>query len=489
MNDAEKPETANGSNGVTANGAASENGSNSTSGQQADAQKTEALSYRGAPYPAQPGLEMSEAILRQRAAAAKDKNPEDSVERVYRGVRYVDGERYAPERIQVTQGLGAGPLQWFFDRRVENKQLTGLLASKVISVVGLIFLSWILLARSGQRQLTNQVVSELSATAKELNEQAIASAPADGVLLDAAEEYAALEELPDDLRTATRASLQTRLDLNQLEYVAVVSPELRIVVNSSNDRSGELLNPNNLVSSALRQREPKSAISRQTVTELQQLGISVPDIDEAALVQYSVMPIFAEGMPTNSAGVSNSVIGALVIGEVLGEDSAIVQDALTNFSEGYSEIYLEEPNGSFDLVAIAQAGEVVPQQNAQGVDFDFLKRAQQAASAGQSPGIVSNQFKLASGEPYTVAATAIVDGDGKPIGVLQRGLPEEVLEKPGRQLPVVAAGRGAAVATNRFHHCPLARPLGCQATAKSTGSNRKLRLGQSRCSRRCFCPR
>ncbi|MEL7358573.1 MAG: GAF domain-containing protein [Cyanobacteria bacterium J06560_6] len=433
-NDAAKSEAANGFNGITGNGAlnssAGDGPSSSPSESQTDGpsrQLENNLSYRGAPYPERRDLEMSEAILRQRAETAEADIAQPPAERVYRGVRYLDGERYAPERIQVTQGKGSGPLQWFYDRRVENKQLTGLLASKVLSVVGLVFLSWILLARSSQRQLTNQVVSELSAIAKELGDQAIATAPADGVLLEAATEYAAFESLPDDLKASTRASLQTRLELNQLEYVAIVSPELRVVASSSNDRSGELFNPNNLVSSAVRQRESKSAISRQTVTDLQQLGIPVSDVDEAALVQYSVAPIFEGGTPTNRAGVGNSVIGVLVSGDVLGEDSATVQDALTNFSEGYSEIYLEEPNGSYDLVALAQSGELVPRQNAQGVDFSFLERALEAASVGLEPGIVSNQFRLTNGEPYTVAATAIVDGSGKAVGVLQHGLPEQVV--------------------------------------------------------------
>ncbi len=384
--------------------------------------------YRGATYPVGRDRDLADAIIQERSRTSSG---EASAERVYRGVRYQPGgPRYAPDKIQVTRKNDFGPVQWFYDRRVANKQLTGLLASKMLSVLGVIGVSLILLAMTGRQQLLNQVTSELSATAKELDVESIGGASSDGTLLEAAEDFSAFDELDEGLKQAARAALQTRLELNQLEYAALVNLEFRVIAHSTSDRSGEIFNPNNLVSSALRQSQPKSAISLQTITDLQQLGIPVPgSVEEAALVQYAVTPIFEGGTPTDKLGVRNPVVGALVTGDILDADSAAVAKPLTNFTEGYTEIYLQEPSGSFDLVARAQGGEVALGQNVGGsYDYDFLEETIQSA-ADQPNAVISERFRLPNNERYTVAATPIVDGSGKAVGVIQRGLPEAPLQR------------------------------------------------------------
>ncbi|MEL7330671.1 MAG: GAF domain-containing protein [Cyanobacteria bacterium J06560_2] len=433
MNDpAAQPEQANApqggpqTNGQTGEQLNGKGASEETPADNGSAAKTK-MTYRGAAYPEGRDREVSDAIIQQRAASTTDETDE---ERVYRGVRYKGTERYAPEKILVTRGSRSGPLQWFYDRQVADKQLTGLLASKMLSVLGVIGVSLFLLSRVGHSQLKDQAISELTATTARLNQPLPIPAPSDGSLVEAAEEYAELGEIDDGLRQRARVALQTRLELQQLNYVALVDPEFRVIANSAAARSGEPFNPNNLVSSALRQSEAKSGISLQTITELQQLGISIPSsVNEAALVQYSVTPLFIGGTPTNKSGVRNPVVGALITGDILDSGSPIVANTLTSFSEGYSELYLQEPSGSFDLAALSQAGEVVSGQNARAsYDFEFLDQTIRVAN--EQPGsVVSERFRQPNGQRYTVAATAIVDGNGKAIGVLQRGIPESMLQK------------------------------------------------------------
>ncbi len=385
------------------------------------------LTYRGRPYQGGRDREASAAIIQQRLAQ-EGSDPEPA-EWVYRGVRYVKGERYAPDKIKVTSGSNKDPVQWFYDRRVADKQLTGLLASKMLSVLGVIGVSLSLISITGRSQLRDQAASELSATAKDLNALSGAATLSEDVLIEAAETYVDSDQIGNELSQETQSALQARRDLNQLDYVALVSPEFRVIANSASNRDGELFNPNNLVSGALRQSVPKSAISLQTTTELRQLGISIPNyVNEAALVQYVVTPIF-EGGDVPADRSRGAVIGALVTGAVVDSESPVVTNALTNFAQGDSEIYLQEPSGSFELVALARSGSIVDRQNTEAsYDYAFLDQTIRAA-AEQPDSIVTERFRQPNGDRYTVAAAAILDGSGKPVGVIQRGLSESDLQR------------------------------------------------------------
>ena len=116
------------------------------------------LRFRGADYRTDRERLAAEKVLEARSSEPQEEN-ELTVERVYRGVRYSpDGERYAPENIQITRGSKSKINQWFYDRRVANKQLTGLLASKALTVLGFIFFPTMLLSRAGHRQLLSQTL-------------------------------------------------------------------------------------------------------------------------------------------------------------------------------------------------------------------------------------------------------------------------------------------------------------------------------------------
>ncbi|MEO0647221.1 MAG: hypothetical protein AAFZ17_13880, partial [Cyanobacteria bacterium J06650_10] len=241
----------NSQNGNGQNGAGRNDDASEANGKAVDPSADE-VTYRGAAYPGDKSRELSEAISAQRKAQGKT---EDTGERIYRGVRYSGGERYAPDKIQVTEASGTDLLQWFYDRQVADKQLTGLLASKILSVLGVIGVSVILLSRLGYKQLQDQAVSEVSATAKALTQVPATVVPSDGALVEAISTYTEAEGIEDALKQDARTVLQTQLELNQMDYVAIVSPDFRMIANTASDRSGELFNPNNLVSSAIRQSE------------------------------------------------------------------------------------------------------------------------------------------------------------------------------------------------------------------------------------------
>ncbi|MEM8503427.1 MAG: GAF domain-containing protein [Cyanobacteria bacterium P01_D01_bin.1] len=393
-----------------------------------DQSKKEILVYRGNQYDDGDDRQAAERIIAARSASGSQ--PEEAL--TYRGIRY-SGERYAPERIRITKKSRSALAQWFNNLPVADKQLAGLLASKMLSVLGVIGVSLLLLSATGRRLILNQAASELSATAKNLTREVAAPGLSEGILLEAAESSSELDspdEIDESLAQATRSNLRARLETNQLEYIALVDTDFRVVASGNTARTSDVFNPNNLVSNALRQREPQAALSLQTIAELRQQGISVPStVNEAALVRYVATPIFPAGSPLDETGVPVQPVGALIEGDIINRDAPIVVDTLTAFPAGYTEIYLQEPSGSFDLVALAESGEVLSgRRNGGTYDYDFLDQTIRAASDGQAPSAISERFKQPNGDRYTVAATAIVDGNGKAVGVIQRGLPERALQ-------------------------------------------------------------
>ena len=395
---------------------------------QVDAQRRrEALVYRGAQYQESKERELAQKIITARSRAGEQENDELT----YRGVQY-SGERYAPEKIRVTKGSRSAVVQWFNDLPVADKQLTGLLSSKILSVLGVIGVSLALLAVTSRHLLSNQAASELSATVSSLAQNLTEPELGEGILLETVEANAALDsrgEIEESLTQAARSNLRARLEANRLDYIALVDVDFQVIASGNTARASDIFNPDNLVASALRQRQPEAALSRQTVAALREQGITVPStVDEAALVQYAVTPIFPSGTPLDDAGVPAQPIGALITGDIVDQETTAVSSALTLFSDGYTEIYLREPDGSFESIALADSGELTRQQLGSTNNYDFLDQTIQAVGNRQTSTIINDRIQQANGDRYTVAATAIVDGNGQAIGVIQRGLSERSLQ-------------------------------------------------------------
>ncbi|MEL6813290.1 MAG: GAF domain-containing protein [Cyanobacteria bacterium J06598_3] len=416
------------------------NGSNSN-GQEAlpftgvPAAKAQPINSVGSTHPAVAGEPVGKGTYRGTSfdVNAASKSSAGSVsgrERVYRGVRYSsEGNRYAPEKIEVTAQSRLEGLQWFYDLPLADKQLSGLLASKILSVLGVIGISLLLLSMMGRRQLVEQAGSDLSATLTDLTEDTEVSALIiDSVLAQTAQDYeAAGAAIEDSKKNTAEVILQGEMAAAGFEYATLLGKDMRVIASGGPDRSGDLFNPDNLVSSALRQGVPKQAVSVLSVSELQQLGIqTVSNTDEAALVRYSAVPIFSGGTSADDALSRGEVIGALVTGDIVEGTSKAVADVLTHFPTGYSAIYRQDPSGGFKLVGRGEGGEsaVVQGSTSQYDDTDFLARAVQG-----TPELVSQRFRLPGGARYTVAAQSLLDGKGQSVGVMVRGLPEQSLNK------------------------------------------------------------
>ncbi len=346
-------------------------------------------------------------------------------DKAYRNVRYASqsGERYAPEKIRVTAKSPSKLLQSFYDLPVADKQLTGLLVSKILSVGGIIGLSLILLLVTGRRQLADQATSELAATANILTGEANAiRGPllTGGALVEAAEFYNETETTNERLAEDARIVLKSTLQSGELEYVSLVGTNMRVIAGGGANREGDLFNPDNLVAAALKQGQPSTATSLVSVVDMQKLGVSIPaSTDEAALLRFAVTPIFSGSNIEEDAVAQGQVIGALVTGDVIDSNSPVVASALNQFPKGYSAIYRKDPSGGFARVSLGSIGAADAAPDV--AQHQFLKDAISVA-----PGeVVSERFEGSEGD-YTVAATPILDGRGEPVAVVLRGLSEEV---------------------------------------------------------------
>ncbi len=352
-----------------------------------------------------------------------DRKP-DLPNRVYRGVgsNSNSGERYAPEKIQVTQNRRSGAFQAFYDLPVADKQLAGLLASKILSVAGVIGLSLLLLSLNARRQLFEQATSELSATAKNLA-GAAAGGPllTDNALIEAAEYYVDTGQVEEGLSADARSVLESVLLASDLEYVSLVGTNTRVIAGGGGDRQGDLFNPDDLVSDALKTGQPTTAISLVTLAELQQLGIEAPEnTDEAALVRFGVTPVFARNNVAEDAVARGEVIGALASGDVIDGESAAVTNALNQFPEGYSAIYRRDPSGGFARVALGRGQLDTAGSEPDVAQHQFLQDALNAPVRDA----VSDRFRGPKGDRFMIAATPLTDRSGKPIAVVLRGLSE-----------------------------------------------------------------
>lgn len=343
------------------------------------------------------------------------------------GGQTVGGERYAPDKIRVTANSRSGLLQSFYNLPVADKQLAGLLASKILSVAGVIGLGLYLLSATGRHQLREQAASELSATAKDLTSDVGGltlggSLLTDGALLEAAEFYDQTEQIDGSLAADARTVLRSALEAGDLEYMTLVGTDMRVIASGAADREGDLFNPGNLVSAALKRGQSNTTMSLVSLPDMQNLGVTVPpNTDEAALVRYGVVPIFSGGSATDDVVARGQVIGALVTGNVVDGSSAAIADTLSQFPRGYSAIYRLDPSGGFARVALGSSDSAgsVPELG----EHQFLEEAITVPEGG----VVSERFVGPGGDRYTIAAMPVVGGNGEAVAVVLRGLSEQMI--------------------------------------------------------------
>ncbi|MEM6591746.1 MAG: hypothetical protein AAF651_07800, partial [Cyanobacteria bacterium P01_C01_bin.73] len=182
------------------------------------------------------------------------------------------GSRNASSEVDVTitQPAGTSPAQWMRNLSVGKKQLTGLLASELIAVLGLVGVSSFSIIDSGRQQLFEQAETELAVMAladtslsqatQRLSQQAVNPA-----IVEVAAAAAAGQSPSADAIANARQLLQAEQAASKLEYATLVGRDKRIIAGANANRVGAQFDPEGLVGTVL--QNPRSITTFAIVSE------------------------------------------------------------------------------------------------------------------------------------------------------------------------------------------------------------------------------
>ena len=337
--------------------------------------------------------------------------------------------KWSPPRLRL--------IQWFYNLPIRQKQLIGLFASEVISIVGLVGVGAYLIVRGGRNQLVNQAKSELAVTEIHYNIKinqmgfGFRGQSDNAAIIELAHAYHEGREIDRDLEESTIQILKNELRARDIEYATLVGADLKIVANANLNRKGEYFNPNQLVEIALETGEQIKTseqidwpeLAAESPSYLRELAPGSP-----VLIRYTVTPV--------KHPETREPIAVLVSGDIVDRKNAIVQLTLKTLDGGYSAVYLRDRNSQeFRLSTSAKQANPNSSQSARAavyseylLDYELPSHhLLEQAIESELPVPVTERVKLAE-TYYTIAAKALYNHQGEAIAVLVRGTPELALE-------------------------------------------------------------
>ncbi|MGB7441023.1 MAG: HAMP domain-containing sensor histidine kinase [Coleofasciculaceae cyanobacterium] len=337
----------------------------------------------------------------------------------------------------------SGFLKWFYGLPLQKKQFLGLFTSEVISIIGLAGVGALLIVSVGRSQLTEQAESELAVT--EINYNIKINQMGFGfrgqsdntAIIAASNAHFAGEKMNLATQKQVKQILQNEIKAREIEYATLVGHDLQVIANANADRSGEIFNPNNLVSEVI--AKPRQ-IKTSEIVSGQELAKESPPMPSSwkggdALIRYTVTPVLNPQ--------TKKLIGVLVSGDVVNSKKTIVKDSLLALGGGYSAVYLRKSTGtdtmgeSSEEFALAVAEKNSSNQQQANPSFDYseqhspknilLPDTSILTKAVKASGKTITQRMKIEGLSYTIAAKSLSNSAGEPVAVLVRGTSETVL--------------------------------------------------------------
>ncbi len=221
---------------------------------------------------------------------------------------------------------------------------------------------------------------------------------------------------PIDLQLRQQVSqiLKNEVKARNIEYATLVGRDKKIIVNANADRTGQVFDPNGLVSKVL--QNPKQIKTSQIVT-WQELTTEKPPLPEGlkpedTLIRYTVTPVFSS---TNR----QQVAGVLVSGDIVNGKLPIVEKTLQAFSnqQGYSAVYLRNAEGQYTLATSMVDKGKEPESD---ISLDNHKILDLAL---KNPTTNVRSIGKVQGQTYALAAKAISNDRAENVAVLVYGNP------------------------------------------------------------------
>ncbi len=330
--------------------------------------------------------------------------------------------------------------RWFSNLSISRKQLIALIASEVVSILGISLVARYLITTNLQALSLEQAKSEIAITDMAYNTKVNQMGfgfrgQSDNVaIIQAAIAHNANQSLSRDLKAELKQILANEVKAKNIEYATLVGKNLQIIANANTDRQGEIFNPDNLVSEVFKKPQQIKANSIISWSELSKESPPLPKIfNQDPLIRYTVTPVKD---PSTKA-----VIGALVSGDIVNGKDAIVRGTLEATGGGYSAVYIRKPTGEFTIATALEQDK--SQKNNQGIPNVTLPEAGKSLldAATLAPGkTVTTRLKLGK-QTYLMVAKAVPNKiietnngaksvyDKKPIAILVRGTPDTVVNK------------------------------------------------------------
>ncbi|MUG97204.1 HAMP domain-containing protein [Scytonema sp. UIC 10036] len=324
-------------------------------------------------------------------------------------------------------------IQRFYNLPISSKQFIGLITCELVSVIGIGVGSILIINQGLQTQLLEQAKSELTATNVNYDSQAnqigsvFREKAINSTIIYAAIAYNG-KSLSPSLQENAKKILEEAARNRKIEYATLVGRDFKIIANANNNRQGEIFNPNNLVSEAIEKSQQITANSVITWAELSQESLSLPEgfKQEDTLIRYTVTPVKEEKTQT--------VVGALVSGEILSGKDAIAKKTVETIGGGYSAVYFRTLNGEFALATSLYQDD--SERSKQNLPLPKQALSLLNTATKNSIGKTVTQRLVLGNKTYAIAAKAIpnkmiegVDGNQivpgeEPVAVLVRGTSE-----------------------------------------------------------------
>jgi methyl-accepting chemotaxis protein PixJ len=340
-------------------------------------------------------------------------------------------------------------LNWFHNLPIRRKQFFALLASEVLSVIGLVGISSWLIVSAGRTQLLDQARSEVSVTDIKYNIKinqmgfGFRGQSENTAVIQAAREYAENRSVSFALQTQVKQILENEVKARNIEYATLVGPDLRIIANANANRTGAKFDPQGLVGTVL--ANPRQ-IKTSEIVSMAELKNENPPLPEGfdqpnALIRYVFTPV--------KDPQTDAVIGVLVAGDIVNYKLPIVQETVAAFDNGYSAIYQRQPNGEYSLATSLDLGnETELDQATINLPLPDDSLLDQAVATPGAP--VTQRLKIGD-QTYTVAAQTVTNFQNQPVGVLVRGTSEAALNSMlQRSLLLQLLIAALAIATDIF---------------------------------------
>ncbi|MGY6530404.1 MAG: methyl-accepting chemotaxis protein [Cyanobacterium sp.] len=331
----------------------------------------------------------------------------------------IDVPSESPKRVKTVKKQSSPLVQWFYDLPLRRKQLLVLLSAQTVAISSLVGVSVTQIITGGRAQLVNQSISELESSKVQygikINQmgfgfrgQSDNTAVIEGAIAGSA-------ITPEDKATI-RQILANEITARDIEYATLVGLDRRIIVNANNDRTGELFDPNGLVTRVIENPEqiriselvPWEDLERENPPNL---GLFEPN--SPALIRYTFTPVFAPN--------SQQVVGVLVSGDVVNGKYTIVENTVDLFDGGYAAIYKLLDDNEFRRATSSLGQDETAERD---VVLDSNEVLEQALL--NSDAIASDRVAI-EGEIHTVTAEVIKNSLGDSVGIIVRGTPERDL--------------------------------------------------------------